>query len=105
MTEMRKALAATLTGSAAALSYPGSVRPASFDNSHAPVSAVFGNLIIGRPQDEKQEWTRSAPLQTTYAQRGKRPGAEVGHKHCDAHHTNFIIAGRNAEVENLVAPR
>lgn len=98
MSEMRKALAATLTGSAAALSYPGSViimgaTPASFDNSHAPVSAALGNLI-GRPQDEKQEWTRSAPL-TTYAQRGKRPGAEVGHKHCDAHHTNFIIAGRN----------
>lgn len=99
MSEMRKALAATLTGSAAALSYPGSVSlmvatPASFDN-HLPatISAAFGNLN-GRPQDEKQEWTRSAPL-TTYAKQGKRPGAEVGHKQCDAHHTNFIIAGRN----------
>ena len=111
MTEMRKALAATLTGSAAALSYPGSVAlmgatPSSFDN-HLPssVSVAFGNLI-GRPQDEKQEWTRSAPLQTTYAQRGKRPGAEDrAITNCDAHHTNFIIAGRNAEVKNPVAPR
>ena len=93
MSEMRKALAATLTGSAAALSYPGSVLAASFDNLHAPVSAVFSNLI-GRPQNEKQEWTSSAPL-TTYADHGKRPGAEVGHPSCDADHINFITAGRN----------
>lgn len=94
MSVMRQALAATRTGSAAALSYPGSVLATSFGNLHAPVSVVFGNLI-GRPQDEKQEWLRSAPLSTTYAKHGKRPGAEVGHPTCDVDHTNFIIAGRN----------
>lgn len=47
--------------------------------------------------DNKQQkpWLSSAPTQTSYADLGKRPGAEVGHPMCDAHHINCIIAGRN----------
>lgn len=95
MTETRETLAAAPRGSSASLPYPGSAVPASFGKRFAAsAGVVFGNLI-GSPRDGKRELTRSAPI-TTYAQRGRRPGAEDGHLICDTHHTNFIIAGRSA---------
>lgn len=90
----REAFAATLRGSAAALSYPGSVLPASFGISLRHNAAVLGSFD-GRMLNKQPEWTGSAPSSPRDAQRGKRPGAEVGHPICDADHINFIIAGRN----------
>lgn len=58
------------------------------------ISATYRNHAFEAPQGRKL-WTSSAPFPTTYADYGKRPGAEVGHQNCDSHHTNFIIAGRN----------
>ena len=90
MMRMREAFAGTM-GSPAALSY----------HSALPVVVhALGNIAIpatGRLSERKQDqkpWLGSAPT-TTYAKYGKRPGAEVGHQHCDADHTNSINAGRN----------
>lgn len=45
--------------------------------------------------EQQKPWLSSAPTQTSYADLGKRPGAEEGHPMCDAHHINYIIPGRN----------